>query len=158
MFKHFYAVNGFSDEDFIIWAQKTKKKSGADIERVFIEAEQMPIKRLQRASNFRKKFNINSSKPMFEPCNAEAIGAIEMAYEEIPHDCLSAEITVTFNDVIEAIKLIKPTAKFEDIRRLERFTEVNSWQSYGRFEERQNNKLNFWNYVASCFDLFFWII
>ena len=92
---------------------------------------------------------------MFEPCNAEDIGAIEMTYEEIPHDCLSAEITVTFNDVIEAIKHIKPTAKFEDIRRLERFTEVNGWQSYGRFEERQKNKLNFWDYVASCFDLLF---
>ena len=24
MFKHFYAVQGFSDEDFITWAQKTK--------------------------------------------------------------------------------------------------------------------------------------
>ena len=26
MFKHFCAVQGFSDEDFITWAQKTKKK------------------------------------------------------------------------------------------------------------------------------------
>ena len=63
--------------------------------------------------------------------------------------------TVTFNDVIEAIKHIKPTGKFEEIRRLERFTEVNRWQSYGRFEGRQNNKLHFWDYVASCFDLLF---
>ena len=44
--------------------------------------------------------------------------------------------------------------KFEDIR-LERFTEVNGWQSYGRFEERHNNKLNFWDYVASGFYLLF---
>jgi vacuolar protein-sorting-associated protein 4 len=61
MFKHLYSSKGFCQKDFETWAEKTNGFSGSDIDRVFVEAQQLPIQRIQRALNFRKKTGSNFS-------------------------------------------------------------------------------------------------
>jgi hypothetical protein len=78
-----------------------------------------------------------------------------MTYEDVPHDALTANLTVTYEDVLETIKKTKPTANLADIKILEQFTEKNGWKTHNKREQKQKGKLNMFDCIATFFMIFF---
>ncbi|KAG8937243.1 Vacuolar protein sorting-associated protein 4 [Tulasnella sp. 419] len=110
-----------SPQDYRLLAQKTEGYSGSDIAIVVRDALMQPVRKVLAATHFKKVSTPSVEDPTiivtkFTPCSPGDPDAIEKSWTDVERDELQ-EPTLSLNDFIRAISIVRPTVTEDDIRR-----------------------------------------
>ncbi|XP_058117892.1 vacuolar protein sorting-associated protein 4-like [Anopheles ziemanni] len=117
-----------TDENLYSLAAKTEGFSGSDISIVVRDALMQPVRRLQRATHFKR---ISGPSPadkkticddLLVACSPGDPEAIEMTWVDLPGDKLY-DPPVTMNDMLKSLASTKPTVNDMDMKKLDKFSE-----------------------------------
>ncbi|XP_062405561.1 vacuolar protein sorting-associated protein 4B-like [Sardina pilchardus] len=118
-------LNSLTEADFTGLALRTDGFTGADISIVIRDALMQPVRRVQRATHFRRvrgrRHNqATEEDDLLTPCCPGDAGAIEMTWEEVTD---LAEPIICLDDVLKSLESIKPSVDQRHLEKIQRFTE-----------------------------------
>ena len=116
-------------EDLNQLAKMTEGYSGADISKVVGVAMRLNLRKILRATHYKKVQGPNPSDPsqivddLYMPCSAHCSGAIQMTWEDIPGDRV-VEPPLTLWEFMESMEHSRPTVTQSDLKQYDMFTET----------------------------------
>ncbi|XP_041917533.1 vacuolar protein sorting-associated protein 4B-like isoform X2 [Alosa sapidissima] len=118
-------LNSLTEADFTSLALRTDGFTGADISILVRDALLQPVRRLQRATHFRRvrgrRYNqATEEDDLLTPCCPGDAGAIEMTWEEVVD---LAEPIICMGDLLKSFENTKPSVDQGYLEKIQRFTE-----------------------------------
>lgn len=119
--------NNLTDDDFTGLGLKSNGCTGADITCVCRDALLWPVRKLQKATHFkrvkgRRHNDAVEVDDLLTPCCPGDAGAIEMTWTDLREDDL-AESILSLEDVTRSIEDMKPTVDQSYLDKIQKFTE-----------------------------------
>jgi vacuolar protein-sorting-associated protein 4 len=109
-----------TSDDVSYYSKATKGLSGRDIDILLHESFEIAKSRILKAKYFCKI--LVDGKKFYEPCESSTSGAIKMTWKDVPSGMLQRPIPES-EDMINALKKIKPTVSKEDEAKFTAWTE-----------------------------------
>ena len=119
--------NSLTEKDFKHLGKVTEGYSGADIGVCVRDALMEPVRKVQRATHFKKvrgksKGHPNKTVGLLTPCSPGDHGAMEMNWKEVDCDKLK-EPVLCMQDMLKAKESTRPTVNQDDLDKFVEFTE-----------------------------------
>jgi len=111
-----FCANGINVGDARKFAKKTEGYSGADLAIIINRAKMTPLKVVESSTHFKRGEN-----DRYVPCSPGDADAIEMTWNDIPHDKLKL-LPVTSKDYLGSIQETKPSVDQGGLARYEEWT------------------------------------
>jgi len=119
-----YTPTDLNDHDLTVLAKRTESYSGSDISVAVREALMEPIRKVQRATHYKKVSTTIEGvthNDCLTPCSPRDQGAMVMNWMDVPGDKL-VEPQVTRHDFEKALSNARPSVNADDLKRFEDFT------------------------------------
>lgn len=115
-------------KDYKLLAEKTDGYSGSDIATVVRDALMQPVRKVLAATHFKQLQVPDPENPdkflkKLTPCSPGDPGAVERSWTDVEKEELQ-EPSLTVNDFLRAISIVRPTVGPEDIKKHVEWTQA----------------------------------